>query len=90
MKKSILKLIAFSLFLMSVITSCEKKLDLLPTNDLVPDDVFVTKQGFRQVFAKMYGGFALTGNNGPAGSEIFKVLMKGSLIFLVVYGKHRN
>lgn len=68
MKQRFLNLLAVGFLLIGAITSCEKKLDLSPTNDLTPDDVYTTKQGYRQVFAKLYGGFALTGNSGPAGS----------------------
>jgi len=49
-------------------SGCKKQLDLFPLNDLTPDKVYKDAAGYRQVMAKMYGAFATTGNNGPAGS----------------------
>ncbi len=49
-------------------SGCKKQLDLFPLNDLTPDKVYANAAGYRQVLAKVYGSFATTGNNGPAGS----------------------
>ena len=63
MKKSI------SLFVLSaiILSSCEKTLDLKPTNGVTVDVAYATAEGYKQGFAKLYGAFALTGNQGPAG-----------------------
>ncbi|GAA3996268.1 RagB/SusD family nutrient uptake outer membrane protein [Hymenobacter fastidiosus] len=45
-----------------------KELDQKPRFELTPENVYVDLQGYRQVLAKLYGGFALTGQQGPAGS----------------------
>lgn len=63
MKKSI------SLFVLSaiILSSCKKMLDLKPTNGVTVDVAYSTLEGYKQGFAKLYGAFALTGNQGPAG-----------------------
>jgi hypothetical protein len=51
-----------------VISSCTKKLDLVPTNDITAGAVYATPAGYKQALAKVYGSFALTGNTGGVGS----------------------
>ncbi|MGB8191443.1 MAG: RagB/SusD family nutrient uptake outer membrane protein [Chitinophagaceae bacterium] len=51
-----------------VITSCKKKLDLLPTNDITAETVYSTPQGYKQALAKVYAAFAHTGNSSGTGS----------------------
>lgn len=48
-------------------SSCKKTLDLKPTNGVTVDVAYSTPAGYRQGFAKIYGAFALTGNQGGAG-----------------------
>lgn len=48
-------------------TSCTKDLDQSPRFELTPDKVYVDLAGYRAVLGKLYGGFALTGQQGPAG-----------------------
>lgn len=45
-------------------TSCNKQLELTPTNLRTPEKVFSTYDGYNQALAKVYGSFALTGNIG--------------------------
>ena len=59
-------------------SSCSKKLDLFPQNDLTSADVYSTAAGYRQVLAKVYGGLATTGNVGPAGASDIQGLDEGS------------
>jgi hypothetical protein len=49
-------------------TGCLKKLDLTPTNNLSPAQLYSTPQGYDQAMAKVYSAWALTGNSGGAGS----------------------
>lgn len=44
---------------------CKKDLDRVPTNAITADAAYSSPTGYKQVLAKMYGGFALTGNGGP-------------------------
>ena len=60
------------------VTSCAKKLDLLPQNDLTPVTAYSTVAGYKSVLAKIYGGLASTGNTGPAGSSDIQGLDEGS------------
>ncbi len=52
------------LFLAAVIvsTGCEKKLDLLPTNDITAETVFSTAAGYKQAAAKFYASMVVEGN----------------------------
>ncbi|MEO7211484.1 RagB/SusD family nutrient uptake outer membrane protein [Mucilaginibacter sp.] len=47
---------------------CKKDLNRTPTNAITADVAYNTPAGYKQVLAKMYGGFALTGNGGPDAS----------------------
>lgn len=67
-----------------VATSCAKKLDLFPQNDLTPDKTYSTADGYKSVLAKVYGTLAITGNQGPAGqSDIAGGLDEGSEVAFI-------
>ncbi len=67
-----------------IATSCAKKLDLTPTNDLTSNKVYSTALGYKQVLAKIYGGLAAGGNQGPAGQpDISGGLDEGSQIAFI-------
>jgi starch-binding outer membrane protein, SusD/RagB family len=67
-----------------VVASCSKKLDLNPVNDLTPDKTYATAAGYKGVLAKIYGGFASGGNQGPAGQpDISGGLDEGSQIAFI-------
>ncbi|NOT92387.1 RagB/SusD family nutrient uptake outer membrane protein [Ferruginibacter sp.] len=81
MKNNILKYLLFSLVAAIVASSCAKKLDLYPTNDLTPEKTFSTPAGYKSVLAKIYGTLASSGNQGAAGSpDISGGLDEGSQI----------
>ncbi|HEY0042631.1 MAG TPA: RagB/SusD family nutrient uptake outer membrane protein, partial [Flavisolibacter sp.] len=71
MKKMIFKTSLFILLGLFMLQSCTKKLDLTPTNDVTSETVYATPAGYKQVLAKVYGAFALTGNIGPAAPSGF-------------------
>jgi len=78
MKRYIIKA-TFGLSLAAItLTSCEKKLDLQPLNDVTSEVVYSSPEGYKQSLAKVYGSFALTGNSGPAGSPDIVGLDEGS------------
>lgn len=80
----ILKNIIYTFVVVFAATSCEKKLDLSPTNDLTPDKVYSTPAGYKSVLAKIYGGLASGGNQGPAGQpDISGGLDEGSQIAFI-------
>jgi len=67
-----------------VITSCAKKLDLFPQNDLTPEKTFSTVAGYKSVLAKIYGTLSITGNSGPAGApDIAGGLDEGSQVAFI-------
>lgn len=65
MKNIVLASSIAGLFLLS---SCQKTLDLAPTNELTTANIYKTAEGYQKVIPKVYGALATTGNNGPAGS----------------------
>lgn len=86
--KNIFYTIASAGLVMLVVTSCTKKLDLLPTNDITAETVYNTPAGYKQALAKVYGAFALTGNTGGTGSpDVPSVIIsdEGNSDFLRLY-----
>lgn len=69
MKKVIFNTGLLALFGLVLLPSCTKKLDLMPTNDVTSETVYSTPAGYKDVLAKVYGSFALTGNIGPAAPQ---------------------
>jgi hypothetical protein len=51
--------------LIAVSSGCKKDLDRKPTNAITADVAYNSPAGYKQVLAKIYGAFALTGNGGP-------------------------
>ena len=62
--------LSLSTALVGLSTSCTKDLDQTPKYELTPDKVYVGLAGYKQVLAKLYGGFALTGSTGPGSGDI--------------------
>ncbi|MCC3153485.1 RagB/SusD family nutrient uptake outer membrane protein [Hymenobacter sp. BT770] len=62
--------LTLSTALVSLSTSCTKDLDQTPKYELTPDKVYTGLTGYKQVLAKLYGGFALTGSSGPGSGDI--------------------
>lgn len=87
MKKKILSGFMGVMMLAASLTSCKKSLDLAPTNDVTADKVYATAAGYKEGFAKVYGAFALTGNNGPAGSPDVQAVDEGTSDFLRLFWK---
>src|SRR6476619_2962671 len=86
MKKMIFKTTVILLGL-AVLQSCNKDLNLKPTNDVTSATVFSTPAGYKQVLAKIYGSFALTGNQGPAGNGDVQGIDEGFSDFFRLYWK---
>ena len=78
MKYSTIKKLIVACTLFIAVTSCAKKLDIYPTNDLTPATTYSTAAGYKSVLAKVYGGLATTGNVGPAGASDIQGLDEGS------------
>ena len=78
MKKYIMKATLGLSLIVITLTSCEKRLDLQPLNDVTSDVVYSTPTGYRLSLAKVYGSFALTGNKGPTDAPDIVGLDEGS------------
>lgn len=85
--KSFLKQIVGISTLVVLVTSCTKKLDLFPKNDVTSEVVYSTPDGYKKAFAKLYGSFALTGNSGPAGNGDVQGIDEGFSDFLRLFWK---
>lgn len=49
------------------LSACVKDLDRRPTNITTSENILSSGESTKQALAKVYGAFALTGNEGPAG-----------------------
>ena len=84
MKNKFLNKIMLLAVIAIVITSCAKKLDLFPQNDLTPEKAYATSAGYKSVLAKIYGTLSITGNSGPAGNpDIGGGLDEGSQVAFI-------
>lgn len=67
-----------------IASSCAKKLDLFPQNDLTAATTYSTPAGYTSVLAKIYGTLSITGNQGPAGQpDIAGGLDEGSQVAFI-------
>src|SRR3954467_931244 len=84
MKMRTIKKVFIALIAISTVTSCAKKLDLFPVNDLTPEKTYSTAAGYKSVLAKIYGSLAITGNQGPSGQpDIGGGLDEGSQVAFI-------
>jgi hypothetical protein len=84
MKNNIFKKTILAVVAIALITACSKDLNLKPTNDITPDIAYNSLIGYKQVLAKVYGSYALTGNTG-AGSSYLGGINAGFSDFLRLY-----
>jgi hypothetical protein len=70
MKKNFLKIVTVTLSLSLALVSCSDKLNLAPVNDITAAQVYSSPEGYKQAFAKVYGSFATTGNQGAGSGDI--------------------
>lgn len=68
MKRNLIKTLLITGLLTCGLTSCLKNKILTPNYEVTSQQVYSTAAGYTQAMAKVYGAFALTGNQGPAGS----------------------
>jgi len=69
------------------LVSCVNDLDTEPLTDniLTPENAWKDPQSYSQFLAKIYAGFALSGNEGPAGSPDMNASDQGEATFLRSY-----
>jgi hypothetical protein len=88
MKKIQIKLISLSLFMMTMLfSSCTDDLSQSPdTGDSVSsDELFSNPASYKQYLAKLYAGFATTGQQGPAGSPDISGIDEGTSQYIRGY-----
>jgi hypothetical protein len=84
MNKFFIKATGISAVFLSCLTACETNLDLTPTNATTSAVVYSSPAGYKQVLAKVYGAFALTGSNGSGSSDLSGI-EAGTSDFLRLY-----
>src|SRR5699024_9802262 len=79
--------LALLMVTVAVISSCVQSLNTEPLDDdvLVSTNIYETPQDYRQVLAKLYDGFAATGQQGPAGSPDIKGIDEGFSSYIRQY-----
>jgi hypothetical protein len=68
MKKNSIKILLITGILSVGLISCNKNKILAPNYQVTSQQVYSTPLGYTEAAAKVYGAFALTGNQGPAGN----------------------
>jgi starch-binding outer membrane protein, SusD/RagB family len=84
MKNIFIKATGITALFLGSLTSCHDDLDLTPTNATTSTIVYGTPEGYKQVLAKVYGGYASTGSGG-AGSSDLAGIDAGTSDFLRLY-----
>jgi starch-binding outer membrane protein, SusD/RagB family len=85
MKRNLTKIVVVASLLAVSITSCKKNLILSPNDAVTSQQVFSTPAGYTQAMAKVYGSFALTGNEGPAGQGDIAGIDEGTSDFFRLF-----
>ena len=81
MKRNLIKTLLITGLLTSGLVSCDKNKILTPNYEVTSQQVYSTTLGYTQAMAKVYGAFALTGNQGPAGSGDIQGIDEGTSDF---------
>ena len=85
--KHLLSLIVLVAVSLSVTTSCTDDLSTTPLDDDVQttETVYTSQKNYRQVLAKLYAGFATTGQQGPAGDADIQGIDEGFSSYVRMY-----
>lgn len=84
-KRFLFSLVAVAAFSLAVFNSCTKDLDLSPKYGLNSAEVYNDPANYINVLAKMYAGFVLSGNQGPAGNADIADIDEGFSPYLRVF-----
>jgi len=81
------KIIIIFFSVITVFTSCLKDLNTIPKDkdEITSATVFDTPESYKQFLAKIYGGLALTGQEGPAGAGDVAGIDEGESSYLRNY-----
>src|SRR6056297_1411146 len=87
-------LAAFALLAMvfGIAVSCTDDLSTTPIDDSITTsaDVYETPDDFEQVLAKLYAGYATTGQQGPAGNADIQGIDEGFSSYVRQYFTHQQ
>lgn len=78
MKRNSINVLLAAGILASSLISCNKNKILAPNYQVTSEAVYNTAQGYKQSLAKVYGAYALTGNQGPAGAGDIQGIDEGT------------
>lgn len=67
------------------LTACTKDLEIQPYVEVTPDVVFEDFNNYKMVLAKLYAGYAVSGQEGPAGKPDILGLDEGFSNYLRLY-----
>jgi hypothetical protein len=86
-KYKIVSVALVALFVSFATTSCVDDLNTSPLDDdvVTSEAVYETPEDYRQVLAKLYAGFAATGQQGPAGNPDIQGIDEGSSNYVRMY-----
>lgn len=65
--------------------SCDHDLDLEPKYDVVPGNIYTDFNNYKNVLAKLYAGYAVTGQQGPTGNADISGIDEGFSNYLRQY-----
>lgn len=82
-----LKLISVFAALLVAFTACVNDLDTLPLDKdvVISEDIYAKPENYKHVLAKLYGGLAVSGQQGPAGMNDLSGLDEGFGQYLRAY-----
>lgn len=80
-----IKTIAIAGFICLAGTGCLDDLDLKPKNELTSASVYSDFDNYKNVLAKLYGGYSLTGQQGPAGRPDVAGIDEGTSSYIRSY-----
>lgn len=71
-------------------TSCESELDKEPITDLTESQVFSDPASYEEFLARIYAGFAVSGQQGPAGQPDIQGIDEGFSNYMRQFWKHQE
>src|SRR5688572_13630396 len=77
--------VSFTAVLLVFLTACVKKLDRKPFYDITSATVYEKFSNYKQIVAKLYAGFAVSGQEGPSGNPDLSGFDEGFSSYLRQY-----
>lgn len=85
-------IILFTVLLGLTMVSCVDDLSTTPLDDdvVTSESVYETPEDYKQVLAKLYAGFSMTGQQGPAGNADIQGIDEGFSSYIRQYFTHQQ